>query len=126
MDCGLGHANFIQPFDIETFGIFHYPKPFSQTGLGRLADGRAYVYYCGLDARVDTAIAPFLLGAQGEEYWLGIYTESLPSTLCPGGLGRGGHFFVPSYLDVPGYCWQIRQGNKLSWGKMGSEFAGCL
>ena len=67
MDCGLGHALFIQPFDLSLFANFNYPQWHHG---GRLVGNT--LYYGGSDART-TRVAVFFETYAGYRYFSGRY-----------------------------------------------------
>lgn len=108
MDCGLGHALTIQPFDIQTFALKHYPPPLSEYGSGRHPDGVPFVYWCWTSANA-TRVA--ILNESG---WTGVYGPVAPNG-CAG------------WNVVSGRCYWLKAENAVSWYASFNEvFVGCV
>ena len=113
MDCGLGHALTVQPFDVQTFRSFHYPPFLAHYGFGRHADGTAYVFFCDTDRRAHRVALLYDHG-QGA-YWSGYYRPVSPVG-CAGALVE----------CAPGRTIGIKQESALSWQRALTEvWVGC-
>ena len=109
MDCGLGHAQTIQPFDRQTFALKHYPAALTEYGMGQHPDGTPYVYWGAGDKR-STRVA--LLDEAG---WTGVYLEPVFQS----GAYRG-------QVVAGGHCYWLKAESELSWRYAFTEvFVGC-
>lgn len=106
MDCGLGHALSLQPFDISLFSAFNYPTPVAGAALQG-----SRLWYARTNDRA-TRLPIYGRTYAGYVYWLGLY-----ATPCTGAGWVCGSYVLP---QVP-FCHEILvgAGNGIagSWGR---------
>ena len=112
MSCGIGHALFIQPFDKQTWAIFHGLPKAGYTGTG-VNGGGNYIFWCRPDASA-TQVAIMAYNTETKGYrWTGVVDkiELNPKTQCQG-------FLVDRYLqanEIP--CINIEHGASKRLGR---------
>ncbi len=112
MSCGIGHALFIQPFDKETWALFHGLPKAGYTGTG-VNGGGNYIFWCRPDPRA-THMAIMAHNTVTKGYrWTGVIDaiELNPRTQCQG-------FLVDKYLrpnEIP--CINVEHGANKRLGR---------
>ncbi len=75
MSCGIGHALTLQPFDLQTWAIFHGLPPAKFTGTGFTGGGN-YIFWCETDP-VATHVAILAYNTVTKGYrWTGVHAPT--------------------------------------------------